>query len=259
MFTLNDRTPTRRTVVVAIVGALVALLALGAVGPTGLAATPPISLTAKPDTVPSGGLVTLQIHLNGVHNATLNGQPLKGDKITEKVAVVQDTTFTVQALDKQNKPVTQSVTVHVATTPAPPAPAAVPAPTPVPLPDLWLFSLDYQEEAGPNPDQVTLKITARVGNIGTLKSDGFVTELYNGSQPVGSISMDPLSPNTSWMTTWTVTVPKGKFATFTATADPANRISELRKDNNSKSFLFGLSDKLRGSDLLKTLPLHPVP
>jgi subtilase family serine protease len=102
---------------------------------------------------------------------------------------------------------------------------------------------------------MTLQITARVGNIGLINSPAFVTELYNGNQPVGSINMDPLSPNTSWVFTWTLTVPKGKFYTFTATADPANRISEVGKNNNAKTLTVStLPNRILSPDVQKSIP-----
>ena len=205
--------------------------------PTAVSADdPPILLSASPQEVKSGEKTTLHVRLHNVKDATLNGDKLKGNKINKKFTITADTTFTVAGKDKKGNPVSQSITVRViAEAPAVTTPVA--APKANPQPDLWLVSLDFTSENAADPKQITYHITARVGNIGQVKSDGFVTELYNGAAPVGNINMDPLSPGTSWVFTWDVTVEKGKFYTFTATADPANRITEANEGNNSKELI----------------------
>jgi subtilase family serine protease len=186
---------------------LVSLLTLSA-----QAADPLIQISADKMTVSAGDKDTLHIRLHNVNNATLNGDPLKGNKIDRKVTVNATTTYTVDATDKDGKPVTQSLTVSVKGS----APAAV---TPAPAntnqalspgsPDLIVESISFFDAPIPYTNGRIINIVETLKNRGDASTLQTQVNEYKDGQWVSSFTAPSIDPGKSYAHTYIVTGNQG--------------------------------------------------
>jgi hypothetical protein len=186
---------------------LVSLLTLSA-----QAADPPIQITADKMTVNAGDKDTLHIRLHNVNNATLNGNPLKGNKIDQKVTVNATTTYTVDATDKNSPPVTQSLTISVKGG----APAAV---TPAPAntnqtlspgsPDLIVENISFFDVPMPYSNGRIINIVETLKNRGDAPTLQAQVNEYKDGQWVSSFTAPSIDPGKSYAHTYMVTGNQG--------------------------------------------------
>jgi subtilase family serine protease len=250
----------RRFLALAFVFVWVSLLAVNAG-----AADPPITIMLSPLTVKPGSEVSVEIRLNNVKDAKLNGEVLKGDHIKKKFTLSVDTTFTVTATDKKGQPLTQSATAHVtAITVA----TGAPGPSPVPLPDLMMTSATDTVEAIPgNSTTVTVTLSFDFWNRGMAAiTTPYVGYAYKDGALLKTFDGPPLNPQQTMHGTWILTLPKDQTYRLTITLDPDNRIHEFAEDNNSmttvvstRALVLGqYDDKVKiNSDILKFLVPKP--
>jgi hypothetical protein len=186
-----------------------------------------ISITADHDTVKAGDEDTLKIRLRDVKDATLNGEPLKGDRIDRKVLVCATTTYTVQATDKAGLKVNKALTILATGTTSKPAC----------LPDLAVTTLTVTQALGANGVEIDVTAHFVVTNRGGGPAGPFVTRLTNDRDPIvhdtPTATLDA-SETVSGDKTWHFVI-AGVPAVITAVADPDHKVVQSNKLSHTKS------------------------